>query len=1424
MAVANVAQWFYEQGLRVIVVDWDLEAPGLESFFVPPAEVEKVRAKPGIIDMLLAYQDRYPLLGLTVPAPADAAEPAAGETIAESLKQMADVAAVGGLEPQVFTGAEQGTPAGDGKAGPGRKVLRRLDTAEAVEVLEKELSPLAYMLYPLRASSENACGRKSALWLLSAGWRTKGRFAEYGRSVQNFSWSEFYEAYHGEAYFEWMRRQLASEELADVVIIDSRTGITEMGGVCTRQLADVVVSFTAPNFQNLMGVVRMAASFRKPDVLEARARLEDAWGGRPLEVVVVPTRIENGELMLREQFKMRFQEQLADVPAPFRILHKDFWSLRIPYVSKYAYEETLAIGDPHGSEDLQAAYKLLAAHLVLLAPEGSTLRASFSEQLRATFGAMSPRVLFLEGEHRKSRYLRRLREELNRVNISLWEESDDKTAATTGGGIDLAEHLLLPLTVESAHSETFLKQWRQARRCGVCVQLVSPTPGEVPRPEELPLWLRNVHVYDPEGELDALVRVLKSTCMSARAPFMVPELPENYVEREAEVELIVEALLKSATPAGGDAAVSDGEGAQGRRVALCGPGGFGKSTLAKAVGHDERTLAAYGDGILWVSLGEQPDVDAALKNLYAELIGELSRSPTQSGLVSALASRLEGRDCLLVVNDVWTVADLQPFLDVAGTRPVLITTRDRDIAESIAATLLPIEGMRPEESVQLLSRCAGLEGVSPSAVVEVAGLLGHVPLALKLAGATLRTRLSQSKAVELLLDGLYKEIEERGVTAFDENEGAAADTSIARSIAASMHLLTEREADHFLKLVNLPAEVETPVGRVAQLWELDEPETLKLIRRFSSLSLLGFDEGAKTVRLHRLMHSFLAAQGHDQTLLNARSEAAESLYARLTPEEQATARKVFTRLVHVSAPGEELPDRRGRYDFEKSDSGTRQLLQLLEREQLVRREVNANGEQTLAQLNDDALVHGWQRLRSWLDEDRQFLLWRQSLATRVAEWEGSKRHNTGVLLDRRELSPARAWYDGRKEDLSGPEALFVEESRRAEAFRARQRIVRAAVAAVVLLAALAAAGVFYRGQQISRQREEVLKTISETRLPETNPNSQSLTSQGASYRQAVAAYETLRNENPQSTEVLILLGDAYSGLGSTDPSAYDKAIKVYLAAIDINPDLPEPHLDLGTIYKAKADRGETHLYDSAIKEFTEAIKLKPEYAEAYLGRADSIKAKADKTNPEGGVPDPETYGHAAQDYTVVLDQLKRQDPDAYYKRGSIYKALGNNQGALADFQKVFELSADSILRDKALEVMRDLEVTPTPTPALVAPRIYIQYNDPDDELAMLQLTSDLRERGYRVIGQPQLSAGKPLGDGDVRCFQKADSKAAEQITEVVEASLYFQNYRKTILPRTLGGYPNVPQGNIEVWIASLRGEKDNSGDGPTTSARPAVAR
>ena len=54
MAMANVGELFSQAGLNVLLVDWDLEAPGLERFFA--LENEKTAAQPGVIDMLSDYK------------------------------------------------------------------------------------------------------------------------------------------------------------------------------------------------------------------------------------------------------------------------------------------------------------------------------------------------------------------------------------------------------------------------------------------------------------------------------------------------------------------------------------------------------------------------------------------------------------------------------------------------------------------------------------------------------------------------------------------------------------------------------------------------------------------------------------------------------------------------------------------------------------------------------------------------------------------------------------------------------------------------------------------------------------------------------------------------------------------------------------------------------------------------------------------------------------------------------------------------------------------------------------------------------------------------------------------------------------------------------------------------------------------------
>ena len=57
MALANVAWILASAGKKVLIVDWDLDAPGLHYFFEPFLDIDAVMRGSGVIDMLRKYED-----------------------------------------------------------------------------------------------------------------------------------------------------------------------------------------------------------------------------------------------------------------------------------------------------------------------------------------------------------------------------------------------------------------------------------------------------------------------------------------------------------------------------------------------------------------------------------------------------------------------------------------------------------------------------------------------------------------------------------------------------------------------------------------------------------------------------------------------------------------------------------------------------------------------------------------------------------------------------------------------------------------------------------------------------------------------------------------------------------------------------------------------------------------------------------------------------------------------------------------------------------------------------------------------------------------------------------------------------------------------------------------------------------------------
>jgi predicted acylesterase/phospholipase RssA/MinD-like ATPase involved in chromosome partitioning or flagellar assembly len=397
MALANIAESLHAKGLCVIMIDWDLEAPGLEIFFSAPDDVRQLaefRAHPGLIEMIVAYKNAYPKFtaqrlqasgasasstrtGDAQNEAADKDQQARAVALTKKMLEEAhfpdfivrDVGVTKEDVPQTFEafldGLYRTAPPSVSSPGVGGKLAS---------------SPFGSHLQCIHPPDQEHNG----VYLLSAGARSEDKFSNYAVTVQNFDWSEFYAAYEGREYFTWFRNQL--REIADVVLVDSRTGVTEMGGVCTRHIADAVVSFCAPNFQNVDGVLRVVSGLNKSKVKQAR-------DDRSVQVLVIPTRIDNSESDRLHDFSESFAQKVERsglLPPVLADSDRPLWNLQIPYIPRYNYREERVIGPDTRSPDpatqkLIDSYRRIAVHLAVLAPEGHRIREVFAGEIQSTF-------------------------------------------------------------------------------------------------------------------------------------------------------------------------------------------------------------------------------------------------------------------------------------------------------------------------------------------------------------------------------------------------------------------------------------------------------------------------------------------------------------------------------------------------------------------------------------------------------------------------------------------------------------------------------------------------------------------------------------------------------------------------------------------------------------------------------------------------------------------------------------------------------------------------------------------------------------------------------------------------------------------------------------------------------------------------------
>ena len=363
-------------------------------------------------------------------------------------------------------------------------------------------------------------------------------------------------------------------------------------------------------------------------------------------------------------------------------------------------------------------------------------------------------------------------------------------------------------------------------------------------PIELMGWISWLGYEFPSGWLRKRYPHLSDTFWIGVATggfrWQAERLPDHYVERPAELEKLVEWLL---TPP------AEPERRAGRRVAITGMPGVGKTTLARAAVWHPQVRSCFPDGVLWANLGRLGEPTAWLGRWARALGLPLLLDGDPLWLRDAVATRLNRRRCLLVVDGADRWESLELLLFDAPSCVTLLTTQSRGVADAAEAglALVQVGVMSEGESLALLERCAGRELVEKAG--EIAVEVGYHPLALRVAGGLAREWGNWRAVLERLREARL------AVLSYEGN--------LAAVLGAAYQGLPAGDQRVFRTLGAMAAGVGFSVGAVVTLLggETNPIETELALTRLAQRGLAQRVEGATgQYRQHLLCADYAAEQ------------------------------------------------------------------------------------------------------------------------------------------------------------------------------------------------------------------------------------------------------------------------------------------------------------------------------------------------------------------------------------------------------------------------------------------------------------------------------------------------------------------------------------------------------------------------------------
>ncbi|MFF3303538.1 FxSxx-COOH system tetratricopeptide repeat protein [Streptomyces sp. NPDC002908] len=728
--------------------------------------------------------------------------------------------------------------------------------------------------------------RGGTLDFVSAGRQNR----EYSATVSTFDWDNFYDRLGGGHFFDALRDDMKANY--DYVLIDSRTGLSDIADICTVHLPDVLVDCFTLSDQSIDGAASVAR------------QIAERYTGRPISIFPVPMRIDEGEKEKADAGRALARLKFDRLP---RDLSGDeltaYWgAVEIPYRPYYAYEETLAtFGDEAGlSNSLLSAFERLTAvvtqqEITSMPQVGDEVRLRIRDAFTRRRPAL-PADLFLSYVAENRMWADWIESVLTRAGFRVVPRdvsADHGAADATQAVAETAARTVVLLSSAYLKSQRAVDLWERS---------VSEDPGGGRR-QLLPLRVSDVRLSAPYIDrnpvdlfrldevhattalmraLDRPVQLGDGVSPGPRFPGTVPRIwnapPRNpgFTGRSLVLERMRDQL------GGGMAVVLP------QPQTLYGLGGVGKTQVALEYVH--RFMADY-DLVWWISSEQIDDVVASLAELAVRLgaQGGDDMGAASQEAVDLLRRGVPSERWLLVFDNADDPERLRRYFPQGGSGHILVTSRNQTWSQHGDA--LPVDVFLREESIEHLQRRA--PGLSIEDASQVATAVGDLPLAVEQAAAWIAETATP-------IDTYLEQLAQQAPQVLALNQPAGYPQPVAATWNISIERLKER-SPAAVRLLQLCAFFAPEPISANLLYSKEMIEALKpydaslqeklvlgrVIREIGRFALAKVDQVSNSIQVHRLVQAVIRAQ--------------------LSDEEQREARHVVHRILAGARPDDDEP-------------------------------------------------------------------------------------------------------------------------------------------------------------------------------------------------------------------------------------------------------------------------------------------------------------------------------------------------------------------------------------------------------------------------------------------------------------------------------------------------------------------------------------